>query len=73
LAVGRALLMVVVGEMYASLAGVGFLIIRAGSTYDMPKAFVGILIFTVAGLTLTALLRYLENRIAPWRSTGGNH
>ncbi len=73
LAVGRALLMVVVSEMYASLAGVGFLIVRAGSTYDMPKAFVGILIFTVAGLVLTALLRYLEKRIAPWRSTGGNH
>ena len=72
LAVGRALLMVVVGEMYASLAGVGFFIMRAGSAYDMPKAFVGILIFTVAGLMLTALLRSLENRIAPWRPIVSN-
>jgi ABC-type nitrate/sulfonate/bicarbonate transport system permease component len=73
LAVGVALIMVVVGEMYASTAGVGFFIMRAGATYDTPKAFVGILIFTVTGLTLTRFIRYLENRIAPWRSTGGNH
>lgn len=68
LSVGVTLIMVVVAEMYASMAGVGYLIMRGGATYDTPKVFLGILILTLSGVIFSELLRVLERRIAPWRA-----
>ena len=45
LAVGRALVGVLVGELYAATAGVGFMITVAGATFQTDKVFVGVLIF----------------------------
>jgi ABC-type nitrate/sulfonate/bicarbonate transport system permease component len=68
LAAGRALLMVVVAEIYASNAGLGYLIFQAGGFYDTSQVFVGVLILAAAGVSLNAALRALERRLAPWRS-----
>lgn len=68
LAMGRALLMVVVAEIYASNAGLGYLIFQAGGFYDTAQVFVGVLILAAAGATLNAMLRLLEQRLAPWRT-----
>ena len=46
---GRALVGVVVGELYAATAGVGYLITVAGATFQTDKVFVGVLIITFAG------------------------
>jgi ABC-type nitrate/sulfonate/bicarbonate transport system permease component len=67
LGMGRALLMVVVAEIYASNAGLGYLIFQAGGMYDTAQVFVGVGILAAAGVTLNALLRALEHRLAPWR------
>lgn len=67
LAMGRALLMVVVAEIYASNAGLGYLIFSGGGMYDTALVFVGVAILAGAGVTLNALLRALERRLAPWR------
>jgi len=68
LSVGITLIMVVVAEMYASMAGVGYFIMRGGATYDTPKVFLGILILTLSGVVCADLLRRLERKIAPWRA-----
>ncbi len=67
LGVGRALVMVVVAEIYASTKGLGYLIFQAGGMYDTAQVFVGVLILAAAGVLLNAALRWLETRLAPWR------
>jgi len=51
---GRALLGVVVGELYASTAGLGHMIAEAGNTFQTDVVFFGVLIFMVAGLVVVA-------------------
>ena len=52
LAIGRALVMVVVAEIYASNRGLGYLIFQAGGMYDTAQVFVGVGILAAAGVTL---------------------
>ena len=67
LAIGRALVMVVVAEIYASNKGLGYLIFQAGGMYDTAQVFVGVGILAAAGVALNSALRALERRLAPWR------
>jgi ABC-type nitrate/sulfonate/bicarbonate transport system permease component len=67
LSIGRALVMVVVAEIYASNRGLGYLIFQAGGMYDTAQVFVGVGILAGAGVTLTALLRAIERWLAPWQ------
>src|ERR1700704_722617 len=64
---GRALLGVVVGELYASTAGLGHMIAAAGNTFQTDLVFFGVLIFTATGLIVVALLDRLEQRFERWR------
>jgi NitT/TauT family transport system permease protein len=67
LGLGRGLVGVVVGELYAATAGVGYLITVAGATFQTDKVFVGVLIITFAGVGLTAVLQRVEERFSTWR------
>ena len=69
--VGRALLGVVVGELYAATAGVGFMIGAAGNTFQTDVVFFGILMFMIAGLSTVAVLDLLERRFEQWRPKVG--
>ena len=71
-AAGRALLGVVVGELYAATAGIGFLITVAGATFQTDKVFVGILIVTCTGLFVVEILNRLEHRFDEWRPKVGS-
>lgn len=66
-AAGRALLGVVVGELYAATAGIGYLINVAGSSFQTDTVFVGILSITVVGVASVELLNRLERRFDDWR------
>jgi len=69
LAIARVLIMVVVAELYASNAGIGYLIFQAGASYDTSMIFVGVVILAGAGVLMNALLRAIERRVAPWTGT----
>jgi NitT/TauT family transport system permease protein len=71
LAVGRALIGVMVGELYAATAGIGFMITVAGATFQTDKVFVGVLIFAISGMTLTEVLDRIERRFDRWRPKVG--
>lgn len=71
LGVGRALVGIVVGELYAATAGIGFLITVAGATFQTDKVFVGILIIAAAGVISFELLNRLERRFDNWRPKVG--
>ena len=67
LGVGRALIGVMVGELYAATAGIGFMITVAGATFQTDKVFVGILIFAITGVFCIEIIGKLERRFDKWR------
>jgi NitT/TauT family transport system permease protein len=72
LAVGRGLIGMVLADLYTAISGIGYLIVRSAATYRVDKMFVPIVVLGVLGITLTALLRATERRIAPWTAVDGD-
>jgi NitT/TauT family transport system permease protein len=68
---GRALLGVVVGELYAATAGIGHMIGDAGNTLQTDVMFFGVLLFTTAGLLTVGVLNWCERRFETWRPKVG--
>ena len=71
LGVGRALIGVMVGELYAATAGIGFMITVAGATFQTDKVFVGVFVFAITGVIAMELLTRLESRFDKWRPKVG--
>lgn len=67
LGLGHALIGIVVGEMYGSSAGIGFMMQTAGATFQTDKVMVGIAIIAAVGMALTGVLRMIERRFDRWR------
>ncbi|MGE5218075.1 MAG: ABC transporter permease [Chloroflexota bacterium] len=72
LAVGRALIGVMVGELYAATAGIGFMITVAGATFQTDKVFVGVLIFAISGMFATEIINKAEKKFDKWRPKVGS-
>jgi NitT/TauT family transport system permease protein len=70
LAVGRGLIGMVLADLYTAISGIGYLIVRTASTYEVNKMFVPIVTLGLLGVTLTACVRFLEVRVAPWTAAG---
>jgi sulfonate transport system permease protein len=70
LAVGRGLIGMVLADLYTAISGIGYLIVRTASTYQVDKMFVPIVVLGLLGVTLTACVRFLEVRVAPWTKAG---
>lgn len=64
---GRALLGVIVGELYAATAGVGYFIASAGNALQTDKMLVGVLLVVFVGLVTVEGLAWLERRFDVWR------
>jgi NitT/TauT family transport system permease protein len=71
LGVGRAIVGVMVGELYAATAGIGFMITVAGATFQTDKVFVGVFIFALSGMISMELLTRIERRFDKWRPRVG--
>jgi ABC-type nitrate/sulfonate/bicarbonate transport system permease component len=71
LGLGRAIVGVMVGELYAATAGIGFMITVAGATFQTDKVFVGVLIFALSGMIGMELLTRVERRFDKWRPKVG--
>jgi ABC-type nitrate/sulfonate/bicarbonate transport system permease component len=67
LAIGRAMIGIVVGEIYGSAVGVGAMINQAGSRFQTDKVFVGVLTIVAAAMMLSEILRRIEARVETWR------
>jgi sulfonate transport system permease protein len=70
LAVGRGMIGMVLADLYTAISGIGYLIVRAASTFQVDKMFVPIVTLGLLGVTLTALLRLAEQYVAPWTAAG---
>jgi NitT/TauT family transport system permease protein len=67
LSVARALVGVVVAELFGARAGLGFLILMSAQSFDTAAMFVGVIILAVAGVLSVAALKWVERKMAPWR------
>jgi len=66
LAIGRALVGMVIAEFYTSISGLGYMITRYAHIFRMDRTFVPVILLMVMGVTLTAALGWVERRVAPW-------
>jgi NitT/TauT family transport system permease protein len=66
LAVGRGLIGMVLADLYTAVSGIGYLIVRTAATYQVDKMFVPIVALGILGVVLTALVRLMEIKVAPW-------
>jgi ABC-type nitrate/sulfonate/bicarbonate transport system permease component len=66
-ALGLSLVGVVVAEYFVANDGLGGLILNASTQLFTANAYVGMVIFSLTGLALTALLRRLERWMVRWR------
>ena len=67
LGLGQALVGIVVGELYAATAGIGYEIAVAGETFQTDRVFVGIGILALAAIFLMWCLRRVELRFERWK------
>jgi len=67
LGIGRAIIGMVVAEFFTALTGLGALIVKYGNQFDTASMFVPILVLMLLGILLTAGIRRMEARIAPWK------
>jgi sulfonate transport system permease protein len=66
LSIGRGLVGMVIAEFYTTISGLGFMITRYANIFEMDKTFVPVLVLMILGVSLTALLKRIERRVAPW-------
>jgi len=67
--VGRGVIGIFVAELFGGASkGIGLMINNAAQVFNTPLLFVGIIVLAVMGIGVTTLLRFLERRMAPWRT-----
>ena len=67
LAIGRAILGVVVGEFFGSSEGLGFVMAAAAGNYQVDILFAGLILFMGISLAMTMSVKRLESRLSRWR------
>lgn len=69
LAVGRAVVGMVVAEFFTAINGLGGMIIKYSNNFDTARMFVPIIVLALFGVGLTELVKVFERRVAPWKET----
>jgi ABC-type nitrate/sulfonate/bicarbonate transport system permease component len=67
LAIGRAILGVVVAEFFGAQDGLGVVMVRAASEFKVNVVFAGLIVFAALSLVMTGLVKLLEDRMSRWR------
>lgn len=66
LAVGRALVGMVIADFYMAVSGIGYLVQQYSNSFQTAKLFVPVLALMLMGVLLTEGVKILEKRITPW-------
>jgi ABC-type nitrate/sulfonate/bicarbonate transport system permease component len=67
LAIGRAVLGVVVAEFFGSEQGLGVMMVQAAGRYQVDVVFAGLIVFAALSLVMTGLVQLIETRLTRWR------
>ncbi|MFZ0845554.1 MAG: ABC transporter permease [Pseudolabrys sp.] len=68
LAVGRAVVAMVIAEFFTTISGLGALIINSANNFDTAAMFVPIIILMVMAIGLNSLIGFVERKVAPWQA-----
>ncbi len=67
LSLGFSYTTLVAAELVAATKGIGWMVLDASKFLRMDVVFVGIIVMGVTAILLDRLLRWLEDRLIPWR------
>jgi NitT/TauT family transport system permease protein len=67
LAVGRAVVGMVIAEFFTTISGLGAIIINSANNFDTATMFVPIIVLMVLAVGLNSLIGWFERVIAPWQ------
>ena len=68
LAVGRAVVAMVIAEFFTTISGLGAIIINSANNFDTATMFVPIVVLMVLAIGLNGLIGWVEHRVAPWQA-----
>jgi len=68
LAVGRAVVAMVIAEFFTTISGLGAVIINSANNFDTATMFVPIIILMILAIGLNSLIGIVERRVAPWQA-----
>jgi len=68
LAVGRAVVAMVIAEFFTTISGLGAVIINSANNFDTATMFVPIIILMLMAVGLNGLIGWVEHRVAPWQA-----
>src|SRR5262249_474719 len=71
LAVGLAIIGIIVAEFFTAISGLGGMIVEYANVFATAKLFVPIIVIALVGVVLTELVMWLERRMSRWRPLGG--
>lgn len=66
LGVGKAIIGMIVAEFFTAISGLGGIIINAANAFETAQMLAPIVVIMVFAVAVTALLAWLERKIAPW-------
>jgi len=69
LAVGRAILAMIIAEFFTSISGLGGMIVKYGNFFATAKMFVPIIVVSLLGVCAVGFIKYLERKLAPWKES----
>ena len=69
LAISRALVGMIVGELFTAITGLGAMLVLFGNLFETAKMFVVIIVLALLGAGLTQAALALERRLAKWKET----
>ncbi len=62
-----AIILLVAAEMLGAEYGIGAYILEAGSLYDLERLFAGVVILSLLGVIVSAVIGWIERRMLEWR------
>jgi NitT/TauT family transport system permease protein len=68
LAVGLAIIGIIVAEFFTAISGLGGMIVEYANVFATAKLFVPIIVIALVGVVLTELVMWLERRLSKWRT-----
>jgi ABC-type nitrate/sulfonate/bicarbonate transport system permease component len=68
LAVGRAVVGMVIAEFFTTISGLGAIIINAANNFDTATMFAPIIVLMVLAVGLNSLIGWIERIVAPWQA-----
>jgi ABC-type nitrate/sulfonate/bicarbonate transport system permease component len=68
LAVGRAVVAMVIAEFFTTISGLGAIIINSANNFDTATMFVPIVVLMVMAIGLNGLIGVIERWVAPWQA-----